>query len=110
MTTFLVRHLNWLLAHPAAGDFAQELAQLTAHARRSAYVQPALRDLGECIHPDCGATLSTAPGRGGGRSREVQCTAGHAWQPHQWLQLFRQIHQSRGHHEQTGAQQAGGST
>jgi hypothetical protein len=111
LTKFLVKHLSWLLAHPAAGDLAEEVGQLTAHARRSADTPPALRlELGECIHPNCDATMSTASGgREGRRSREVRCAAGHAWQPHQWLRLFHQIQQTRHHRETTRAERAGES-
>ncbi|WP_225844528.1 hypothetical protein [Streptomyces sp. HPF1205] len=97
LSDFLLTHLNWLLAHPTAADFAAEISEVTHHARRSAYTQPALRiDLGECIHADCGAAMTTAPSaRDGNRTREVSCTAGHTWQPHQWLLLSRQIQQGR---------------
>lgn len=97
LADFLISHLNWLLAHQTAGDFAEEIADITRRARRSAYTQPALRiDLGQCIHSDCGADMTTAPSaRDGRRTREVSCTAGHTWQPHQWLLLSRQIQQTR---------------
>jgi hypothetical protein len=97
LADFLLAHLNWLLAHPTAADFAEEIAKITHHARRSAYTQPALRiDLGQCIHSDCSAAMTTAPSTGDGRrTREVSCTAGHSWQPHQWLLLSRQIQQTR---------------
>ncbi|HEY5836057.1 hypothetical protein [Streptomyces sp.] len=97
LADFLLAHLNWLLAHPTAADFAEEISEITHHARRSAYTQPALRmDLGQCIHTDCNAAMTTAPStRDGRRTREVSCTAGHSWQPHQWLLLSRQIQQTR---------------
>jgi hypothetical protein len=97
LADFLLTHLNWLLAHPTAADFASEISEITHRARRSAYTQPAVRlDLGQCIHSDCNAAMTTAPSiRDGRRTREVSCTAGHTWQPHQWLLLSRQIQQSR---------------
>jgi hypothetical protein len=97
LADFLLTHLNWLLAHPTAADFAEEISRVAHHARRSAYTQPTLRmDLGQCIHPDCNAAMTTAPSaRDGRRTREVSCTAGHSWQPHQWLLLSRQIQQTR---------------
>jgi hypothetical protein len=97
LATFLLRHLNWLLAHPAAAEFADEICQTTRHACRSAYTQPVLNlDLGPCIHSGCGADMTaTPPTRDGKSAREVRCNAGHAWQPHQWLQLFRHIHQNK---------------
>ncbi|WP_059008595.1 hypothetical protein [Streptomyces specialis] len=97
LAAFLVRHLNWLVDHPAGADFIEEIAHITTHAQRSAYTQPALRiELGQCIHPGCTASMRpTASGREGKRIREVRCTAGHTWAPHQWLHLSRQIQQSR---------------
>jgi hypothetical protein len=96
LTAFLIKHLNWLLAHPAAADFAEETIQTATYARHSVGTPSALRiELGPCIHPDCGTSMTTMPGRDGQRTREVRCTAGHTWQPHQWLQLFRQIQQTR---------------
>jgi hypothetical protein len=99
MAGFLVAHLDWLLAHQTAADFAAEISEIAHHARRSAYTQPALRmDLGQCIHSGCAAAMTTAPSvRDGRRTREVSCTAGHSWQPHQWLLLSRQIQQTRQH-------------
>lgn len=96
LTAFLLIHLNWILAHPAAADFAEEILQVTTRACRAAYVRPALRiDLGQCIHPDCDAAMTTTPSsRGGKNAREVRCAAGHTWQPHQWLQLSRRIQQT----------------
>lgn len=90
LSAFLLTHLGWLLAHPAAGDFAEETGRTAAQARRLAYSSPTLRlDLGECVLPDCGeAMTTTAPAGGGPRSFEVRCGAGHSWPPHQWLRLF----------------------
>jgi hypothetical protein len=97
LAAFLVRHLNWLLAHPAAADFAEEICRITRRACRSDYTHPVLNiDLGPCVHSGCGADMAaTPPTRDGKSAREVRCTAGHAWQPHQWLQLFRQIQQDK---------------
>jgi hypothetical protein len=106
LSEFLLTHFDWLLAHPTAADFAAEISEVTHHARRSAYTQPALRiDLGQCIHAGCNAAMTTAPaGRDGRHTREVSCTAGHSWQPHQWLLLSRQI--QRGGHGRGPAGQA----
>lgn len=90
LAAFLLTHLDWLQAHSAAGDFAEEVTRTVARARRLAYQGPAMRvDLGECVLPDCGEAMTTSPaGRGGPRSFEVRCEAGHSWPPHQWLRLF----------------------
>jgi hypothetical protein len=107
LADFLVAHLNWLLAHHTAADFAAEISELSHHARRSAYTQPSLRiDLGQCVRSDCDAVMTTAPAapREGLRSREVSCTAGHSWQPHQWLLLSRQIQQKQSQQKQSQKQ------
>ena len=109
LADFLVTHLNWLLAHQTAADFAAEISELTHHARRSAYSQPSLRiDLGQCVHSDCNAAMTTSPSapHDGRRTREVSCTAGHSWQPHQWLLLSRQIQQTRQVQQPQKGQQA----
>ncbi|MBC6456934.1 hypothetical protein [Actinomadura sp. HBU206391] len=112
LASFLISHLSWLLAHSAAADFAEEISQLTTRACRTAYTQPALRiDLGQCIHLDCNAAMTTTPPtRDGKRTREVRCTAGHTWQPHQWLQLFHQIERTKSTRSSTKPQRNEGAT
>jgi hypothetical protein len=96
LAVFLIKHLNWLLAHPAAANFAEEISLITTQARSAVHGQSALRiDLGQCIHPGCDTSMTTTPPTGGSeRTCEVRCAAGHTWQPHQWLQLSRQIQQN----------------
>lgn len=101
LAVFLIKHMKWLLAHSAAADFADEVSQVTTQARHSAYTRPAVSlDLGQCIRPDCTAAMSTAPRtRVGGTTRAVGCSAGHTWQPDQWLGLFRQMQDAKHHHD-----------
>jgi hypothetical protein len=97
LVAFLRTHLDWLLTHSAAADFAAEITDLTAYARRSRQHQEGRRrELGECVHPGCTAILSVTPAnRDSKAAKEIRCAAGHVWQPHQWLQLSRQIQRAR---------------
>jgi len=96
LAAFLLDHLAWLLAHPAAGDFVEEVSATTARARRAVHRgDPEIR-LGTCITPGCNAVLTARQStRDSGRTRTIVCNAGHIWQPHQWLQLSRRIGHAR---------------
>ncbi len=96
LVSFLVRHAGWLAAHPAAGDFAEEITALVRSARRIAGPGPAHRvDLGRCVRSGCSGTLravvhdgdDTAPG-------QVSCDAGHALPPQQWLLVAHRMRRS----------------
>jgi hypothetical protein len=87
LAIFLLRHLDWLLAHPAAGDFDEEVHALTLHVRRIADSASMQFDIGPCVRPGCGARLSAEQSASTGQY-EVRCGAGHAWQANQWLQLY----------------------
>ncbi|WP_116026037.1 hypothetical protein [Thermomonospora umbrina] len=94
---FLAVHLDWLLAHQAAADFAEEILRAAAKARRAAHsaVLPEM-DLGPCPHTGCTGVMSAMGySRGNGRGHDVRCDAGHVWLPHQWLKLSRQIEGTR---------------
>jgi hypothetical protein len=90
LTSFLLRHLDWLLAHPAARDFAEEIHSLTTHLRQAAEPGNSQFDIGPCVHPGCDARLSAMQSASSGKY-EVNCGSGHAWQASQWLQLYRQL-------------------
>jgi hypothetical protein len=84
----LVAHLHsaldWLLAHPAAGDFAEETVAVAGRLRRVLDLRPVRHwDLGPCTAPDCGLA-ARAVAREGERP-EVRCDAGHTVRPEQWL-------------------------
>jgi hypothetical protein len=95
MAGFLVDHLEWLLAHPAADDFLAELADVTERARAAcgAPAAPQLA-LGECILPDCEATLSGGAGHGSSGA-VVRCAAGHSWEPRHWLEVMAHLRRAR---------------
>lgn len=97
LTAFLRAHLDWLLAHPAAADFAAEISGLVAAAHDA--LQPAGgrdRVLGRCIERGCDHPIrATVQLRNESPVQLVSCDAGHAWQPHQWMLLGRQLEQAR---------------
>jgi hypothetical protein len=95
LVTFLMVHLNWLLAHPAAPDFVDEIAVIASTARRASRSGPALHlDLGLCVQDSCdGAMFATRSGRDASSSLQVRCEAGHVWRPQEWLLLARRVRQ-----------------
>jgi len=90
LASFLLRHLEWLLAHPAAGDFEEETYALTVHVRQVSDSASKQIDIGPCVRPGCDALLFAVQSAINGR-HEVHCGAGHVWQASQWLQLYRQL-------------------
>lgn len=96
MAAFLRAHLAWLTAHAAASEFAAEIADIAAAARRAASSSQRVRvELGPCAEPGCDGTVFASRGVRGERDQQVSCDAGHAWEPHQWLMLGRWIEQAR---------------
>jgi hypothetical protein len=101
---FLLAHLDWLAAHPAAPDFAQEIHDLVAMAHRSCQIDGDLShiDAHECVMPGCRGKLSA--GVGSGDEPQVRCELGHAWAAGEWLLLGRQLN-SRQLNSRQGADQ-----
>ena len=93
LVAFLFRHLDWLLAHPAGPYFGDEVAAMTATARRAHLSDPVLRlPLGRCVEEGCdGGLFATRTAEGAPSSVEVRCEAGHVWRCHEWLALARQL-------------------
>lgn len=88
---FLLRHLDWLAGHEAAGDFASETAELARRARRMTSSERVRKlPVGTCPEEGCAGTLEAAvrPGGPGGRS-SVRCTVerAHRWSESEWLGL-----------------------
>jgi hypothetical protein len=96
LTSFLQAHLDWLVAHGAAADFADEIAALAADVGQVLNpVQVRTIDLAPCTRDGCGrmvcASISTVNQRS---VAQVRCDGGHTWQPRQWLDLCRQLDQT----------------
>jgi predicted DNA-binding transcriptional regulator AlpA len=95
MAGFLLRHIDWLCAHSAAGDALSEIAEAAAMARRAADPARARRfSVGPCVESDCRGNLvalvhpksQLLPG-------EVRCDEdpGHVWPAHRWRELDRLV-------------------
>jgi hypothetical protein len=87
MTNFLIRNLNWLATHPAAADFATEVAELTAGAGRA--LDPGQKKrtpLGTCTEVACDALLYADR-----EVRRIVCERGHESRYDQWLLLGRNL-------------------
>ncbi len=95
LSSFLVRHLDWLAAHPAAGDFAHEVRTTASTARMSTKPAPStLIELGPCTQPGCDQVIHASVQQSGDRTvHQVGCAAGHQWETHQWLLLAHQLRQ-----------------
>ncbi|MFD5745410.1 hypothetical protein ACFXJM_34750 [Streptomyces massasporeus] len=86
LAAFLARHLDWLAAHPAAGECAAEVRRVTNMARSALAPRPALpKELGSCPVTDCEESVRTA--RGADATHVVRCGAGHVLPPDRWLLL-----------------------
>ncbi|MCX4469486.1 hypothetical protein OOK41_04065 [Micromonospora sp. NBC_01655] len=94
LARFLLRHLRWVAAHPAAAEFSEEVAQLVRSARRAAY--PAqLRQvrLGSCVEVGCTGQLVAHLRPHEPSPAEIRCREDprHRWADHQWLELHRRM-------------------
>ncbi|OZM71928.1 hypothetical protein CFN78_17425 [Amycolatopsis antarctica] len=72
---YLLAHLDWLTAHPAASEFADELTALVAalpEAERRV-------ELGPCARPGCGAPVHATVRADGSLRPQIACGAGHFW-------------------------------
>ncbi|MDT3399779.1 hypothetical protein RKE29_24600 [Streptomyces sp. B1866] len=93
LAVYLVGHVDWLLAHRRAGDFAEEVAAVSRAARRVAYSRTGARtELGPCPCSGCtGTVFAERPADGAARTPAVRCDSGHAWKSHEWLLLSRRM-------------------
>ncbi|GAA2427670.1 hypothetical protein [Streptomyces macrosporus] len=95
LAAFLVRHLDWLAAHRAAGDLADEVGLLVRRARRLADPDPVRRvRIGRCAEPGCAGTLTARLGSDAPGAAEIRCDAdtAHRWAGHEWSRLGRRLH------------------
>jgi hypothetical protein len=89
LSFFLLSHLRWLAAHPAASDFVQEVDDIYSEAV-SSLKSPAISSLGDhiCQASGCNGRLRTVLNASGTQMQiELRCEAGHSWRAEQWLSL-----------------------
>jgi hypothetical protein len=93
LASFLQAHLDWLAAHAAAAEFADEIAALAADVGQVLNpVQVRTIDLGPCTRDGCGRTVRASISTVNQRPvPQVRCDGGHTWQPRQWLGLRHQL-------------------
>lgn len=98
LASFLLRHLDWLTAHIAAADFAEEVSKTADAARGSIEAhRSAGFELGPCVHPDCNSTIHASIRESGSQViSQIRCLAGHTWKTHEWLLLAHQTQISAG--------------
>lgn len=92
---FLLKHVAWLAAHPAAGELTAEMARVERAARRVAHGDQVRRvAVGPCVIPGCDGGLTAVVGPGA--VTRVQCGTdpGHSWDGSQWTGLRRAMQPS----------------
>ncbi|MEV6526873.1 hypothetical protein AB0M43_33575 [Longispora sp. NPDC051575] len=91
LAQFLDGHLDWLAAHPAAGDWCDELADLVRRADRVLDPDTTRRSLvSTCVMDDCpGQLWALLRDVDDTRPSAITCDAeqSHTWQPDRWLDL-----------------------
>lgn len=98
LTRFLTHHLKWLASQPPAVDFADEMESLAAELRGT--IDPESNDLRtairKCVVDNCSGTISTSLTNSGRMPRgSIECSAGHSWEMHEWLNLRHLMEQQR---------------
>jgi hypothetical protein len=95
LVRFLCRHVEWLIRHPAAGDMADEIQDLTRTARNRAYPNDIRRvHIGCCPDGDCdGDLVALMRPKDDLLPSEIICTISldHSWPITWWTKLARQI-------------------
>lgn len=92
LARFLDRHIDWLSRHPAAGDFADEIHQVTGMAEAVTNPQSSARvELGPCDQPGCASPVTAIMRSRDNGPASVSCGGGHVWRPHEWLMLGRRL-------------------
>lgn len=88
LCAFLHGQLGFLVRHPAAGEFATEVAEAHAGVLRVARPDSVGRTvLGPCEAAGCGGRLTARPARGRDDPARVECEAdpAHSWNVSEWL-------------------------
>lgn len=100
LARFLGRHLEWLTCHPAAGDLAEEVRDLTRTARDIAYPDSVRRvPVGGCPEDGCtGDLFAHIRAQDDLLPSEIICTLSscHSWPVTWWTRLARRIHTRQG--------------
>ena len=95
LAKFLGIHVDWIAAHPAAGDATNEVAQLVKSARRVAYPGSVRRiTVGACVDTECAGELVALLCSGDAlRPVEITCNADsrHSWPADRWIQLSSRL-------------------
>jgi hypothetical protein len=94
LARFLCGHVGWLTRHPAAGDMADEVQDLTRAARNIAYSNSIRQvHIGYCPDGDCDGDLVALIRPHGDLPSEIICTIspGHSWPVTWWTKLARQM-------------------
>lgn len=95
LARFLLRHLPWLAAHPAAPELSREITETVRAARQVADPKPLRRvRAGDCVEPGCHGSLTALVRSGGPRlSAEVVCSAqsAHRWPTQEWTRLSSRL-------------------
>lgn len=94
LSAFLIRHVDWLAAHPASGDASAEIAALLRTGQR--VLRPAERRVrvGNCPEPGCGGALTALlRADSSAESARVSCNvnAAHSWSGRDWVRLSRRV-------------------
>ncbi len=95
LVTFLGRHVDWIAAHVAVTEAADEVAQLVWAARRVAYPSPVRRvAIGGCVEVGCGGELvAFVHPQEPLLPAEIRCDVDpcHSWFEHHWMQLSHRM-------------------
>ncbi|MEU3305350.1 hypothetical protein ABZ729_36915 [Streptomyces sp. NPDC006678] len=97
LAAFLLRHVDWLAAHPAAAEVCEEVSRLVRRTRRVIDPEPLSRvAIGACVETACSGELTAmVRPQQAHRPAEIVCSAdtAHQWLGHDWLQLSRRLAQ-----------------
>ncbi|WP_234313737.1 hypothetical protein [Streptomyces sp. NBRC 109706] len=97
---FLGRHIEWLCRHPAAGELADEIRELTRRARDIAYPNDMRRvPIGSCPDDGCpGELVALMRHRDARAPSEIVCSVSpdHSWPATRWTGLARRIRTRQG--------------
>ncbi|WP_433576162.1 hypothetical protein [Nocardia brasiliensis] len=97
LVDFLLQYGDWLAVHPAIVDAMDEFAEVHALAQQVIDPVPNQIEVGHCDRPGCHQKVYAQLATAGPGDSLVRCSAGHSWQPHQWLALQRRVSRPQRH-------------